>query len=49
VYAFLLEGEAIINEIVLERRDGLGIIETDTLSINANTHAELLLMEVPMH
>ena len=49
VYAFMLEGEATINEIVLERRDGLGISETDTLSIKATSTAELLLMEVPMN
>jgi redox-sensitive bicupin YhaK (pirin superfamily) len=48
VYAFVLEGDAIINEIVLNRRDGLGISETSTLSIKADTDAEILLMEVPM-
>jgi redox-sensitive bicupin YhaK (pirin superfamily) len=49
VYAFLLEGDITINEIALNRRDGLGISETDTLTIQANSEAELLLMEVPMH
>lgn len=49
VYVFLLEGEARINEITLARRDGLGIWETDVLTINAGTDAELLLMEVPMN
>lgn len=48
VYAFLLEGDVTINDIVLNRRDGLGIEETATLSIIANADAELLLMEVPM-
>lgn len=48
VYAFLLEGDVVINEIVVNRRDGLGISETDTLHIKADTDAELLLMEVPM-
>jgi redox-sensitive bicupin YhaK (pirin superfamily) len=48
VYAFLLEGEATINDIVLNRRDGLGISEEQQLSVTANTDAELLLMEVPM-
>jgi redox-sensitive bicupin YhaK (pirin superfamily) len=48
VYAFVLEGDAIINEIVLNRRDGLGINETNTLSIKADTDTEILLMEVPM-
>jgi len=48
VYAFLLEGDATINEIAMNRRDGLGISETDQLKINAESEAEILLMEVPM-
>lgn len=48
VYAFLLEGDVTINDIVMNRRDGLGISEQDQLSITANSNAELLLMEVPM-
>ena len=48
VYAFLLEGDITINDIVLNRRDGLGIEEEKKLSITANQDAELLLMEVPM-
>jgi quercetin 2,3-dioxygenase len=48
VYAFLLEGDVTINDIVLNRRDGLGISETEQLKIKANSNAELLLMEVPM-
>lgn len=48
VYAFLLEGDVTINNVVLNRRDGLGISKETDLSIIANTDAELLLMEVPM-
>jgi len=48
VYAFVLEGEVTVNGIALQRRDGLGISETATLSIVADTDAQLLLMEVPM-
>jgi len=48
VYAFLLEGDVNINDVVLNRRDGLGISETEELKIKANSNAELLLMEVPM-
>jgi quercetin 2,3-dioxygenase len=48
VYAFLLEGDVTINEVVMNRRDGLGISEVKNLSITANGQAELLLMEVPM-
>ena len=48
VYAFLLEGEATINGIRLERRDAVGISETAELRVEAHTGAELLLIEVPM-
>jgi quercetin 2,3-dioxygenase len=48
VYAFLIEGDVSINEIQLNRRDGLGISETDEFKISAGSSAELLLMEVPM-
>lgn len=48
VYAFVIEGDVTINGQSLNRRDGLGITETDTLEIKADNHAELLLMEVPV-
>ena len=48
VYAFLLEGDVSINDVVLNRRDGLGITEEQKLNIVANADAELLLMEIPM-
>ncbi len=48
VYAFVIEGDVTINGQSLNRRDGLGITETDTLEIKADSHAELLLMEVPI-
>jgi quercetin 2,3-dioxygenase len=49
VYVFLLEGEVVVNDIVLNRRDGLGISETEHLSIKANSEAKLLLMDIPMN
>lgn len=48
VYAFVLEGDVTINEIAMNRRDGLGISETTRLKIKTDSGAELLLMEVPM-
>ena len=48
VYAFVLEGDVTINGAALNKRDGLGISETGTLSITADSDARLLLMEVPM-
>lgn len=49
VYAFVLNGDVTINDIVLNRRDGLGINEANNLSITADNDAEILLMEVPMN
>lgn len=48
VYVYILEGSAEIAGKSLGRRDGLGIWETETFEIKANTDAEILLMEVPM-
>ncbi len=48
VYAFVLEGDVTINGEALNKRDGLGISETDTLTITADADARILLMEVPM-
>ena len=48
VYAFVIEGDATINGQKLNRRDGLGIWDTDQLEIMADSQAEILLMELPM-
>ncbi|MDB5250849.1 MAG: pirin family protein [Flaviaesturariibacter sp.] len=48
VYAFLLEGDVTINDVVLSRRDGLGISDVSTLALKADTDARLLLMDIPM-
>ena len=48
VYAFVLKGDVMINDIVLNPRDGLGISEAESLSIKADSDAEILLMEIPM-
>ncbi|PHK27259.1 pirin [Nostoc linckia z16] len=49
IYAFILEGSFKIGDIALNRRDGLGIWDTEAISITATSpDAEILLMEVPM-
>lgn len=48
VYAFVLEGEVSINGQALEKRDGFGIWDTNTISIKAESNAKVLLMDVPM-
>ncbi|MBJ6118631.1 pirin family protein [Pontibacter sp. BT310] len=49
VYAFLLEGEVEIDGEKLNKRDGMGISDTQTITIKATSDAELLLMEIPMN
>lgn len=48
VYAFLIEGAVTINGQKLEKRDGMGIWDTEKLEIIADANSEILLMDVPM-
>lgn len=48
VYVFVLEGDVTVSGQSLNRRDGLGIWDTDKISIQADNGAEVLLIEVPM-
>ncbi|WP_432222329.1 pirin family protein [Flavobacterium sp. TMP13] len=48
MYAFILKGEVVINGNELNTRDAIGITDFETLTIEAKTDAEFLLMEVPM-
>lgn len=48
VYAFILSGDVTIDGQLLNTRDGFGVWDTDKISIQAESDAELLLMEVPM-
>lgn len=49
VYVFVLEGSLEIDGETLNRRDGMGIYETDVFEVKASSDAEVLLMEVPMN
>jgi quercetin 2,3-dioxygenase len=49
VYAFVIEGDVTMNGQKLNKRDGLGIWDTDKVFISADSQAEVLLMEVPMN
>ncbi len=49
VYVFVLEGDVTVNGISLNRRDGLGLSETDNLTIHADSNTYVLLMELPMN
>jgi len=48
VYVFVLEGNCTIDAQSLEKRDGLGIWQTESFGISVEKSAKILLMEVPM-
>jgi quercetin 2,3-dioxygenase len=48
VYFFVLEGEATVNGQKLEKRDGFGVWDLDSVSVTTNEGSKILLMEVPM-
>lgn len=48
VYVFILKGSAKIGDQVLEKRDGLGICDTEIFTLEATEDSEILLMEVPL-
>lgn len=48
VYAFVLKGDATVTGQKLSTRDGLGVWDTENFDIIADSHTEILLVEVPM-
>ena len=48
VYAFVIDGDVVINGQELNKRDGYGIWNTDKIEVQASSNARVLLMEVPM-
>ncbi|MBL6657901.1 MAG: pirin family protein [Flavobacteriales bacterium] len=48
VYAFIIEGGAVIQKQKLEKRDGFGIWNSKQINITAKKDSKILLMEVPM-
>jgi redox-sensitive bicupin YhaK (pirin superfamily) len=48
VYIFVLDGEVKVAEQTLEKRDGLGVEETDAVELSATKDSKLLFIEVPM-
>jgi hypothetical protein len=48
VYAFVIKGDVTLNGQALHQRDGMGVWETDELTLTADSDARALLMEVPM-
>lgn len=48
VYVFVLEGSVQTADETLHARDGIGVWETESLELSAQSSARLLLIEVPM-
>ena len=48
LYAFVLEGDAQIAGEALNRRDAVGVTDTDKVTVTADSDTQVLLMEVPM-
>lgn len=49
LYIFVIEGSVEVAGETLEKRDGMGIQDTDTVSVTASEDTRLLLIEVPMN
>jgi quercetin 2,3-dioxygenase len=48
-YVFIMEGSADVSGTLLDRRDGGGFSDTESLTLTARENADILLMEIPMH
>ena len=48
-YIFVVEGEIEVANNTLERRDAIGVSETENIEIIANQNSELVIVEVPMN
>lgn len=48
VYIFVVEGTVKVAENTLGKRDAIGVYDTEAVTIEASTHSELIVIEVPM-
>ena len=49
IYVFVIEGKVKISETMLDKRDGMGIYQTNQVIVDASENAEILVIEVPMN
>ena len=49
VYIFVIEGDVTVDGNLLNKRDAIGIWDIDSVSIKAESNAEILIMDVPMN
>jgi redox-sensitive bicupin YhaK (pirin superfamily) len=47
-YFFLIEGEVLVEDENLEKRDAIGVVEKKKVNIKANKSSKLLVIDVPM-
>ncbi|MFA6249338.1 MAG: pirin family protein [Mucilaginibacter sp.] len=47
-YVFVLEGDVTIADQGLNKRDAIGVYDTDSFTIETNSESKLLIIEVPM-
>jgi quercetin 2,3-dioxygenase len=47
-YIFVIEGSILVNDLELNKRDAIGIMDYESIVITASTDASVLLMDVPM-
>ncbi len=48
LYIFNLNGDLLVNDQVVDARDGFGVWDIDKITLKADTDTEFLIMEVPM-
>jgi redox-sensitive bicupin YhaK (pirin superfamily) len=48
-YFFLIEGQVVVEDETLEKRDAVGIAEKETVVIKANKLSKLLVIDVPLN
>ncbi|RCS27436.1 pirin family protein [Polaribacter sp. WD7] len=48
-YFFLIDGEVLIAKEILEKRDAIGITDTDKIHIKATSKSKLLVIDVPLN
>lgn len=48
LYAFIIDGSAVVGGQLLNKRDGIGISDAGNVILQATTDSDILLLEVPM-
>jgi redox-sensitive bicupin YhaK (pirin superfamily) len=49
VYIFVIEGKIQVGDEMLGRRDGMGIEDTDSVDVKAESDSKILFIEIPMN